>query len=147
MRATVGFVFLFIVLGCSGEGNEGEPCIAGPGLLSGFHCNGELVCYRAGGDRVCERRYVHKLGEKCDSDLNCEPQLYCPSGTNQVCTMRHKEGQECFSGTECEANLVCAKESSGLFCRRPGSEGAPCKEGNVCDGGLTCDAQLVCRQP
>jgi hypothetical protein len=128
---------------CKSKVATGEACAAGRNCPDGDQC-----LDRDGQGATCGG--PGPAGTPCGGNANCEADLYCPFGQNQVCTPRIAIGDPCLPSETCEEGAWCNNELEE--CQAVGGLGDACLMFNFpaingCDTGLHCMQNGECHPP
>jgi hypothetical protein len=128
---------------CKSKVGTGEPCEVLRNCPDGERC-----LDRDGEGPTCGG--PGPAGTPCGGSADCEPDLYCPFGQNQVCTPRIAIGDPCMPSDQCEVGAWCNNELAE--CQALRGLGDPCLTFNfpaleACDTGLHCMQDGLCHPP
>ena len=120
---------------CKGQGNAGEPCLAGEA------CTGDLRCVRDQntGEQSCQPPTA--AGGACQGDTDCADGLHCIFNTGSgLCTAPGDVDAACSSDVDCRAGLRCLQDQQTFAnqCAVPGGLGVSCFQNTDCSVGLLC---------
>ena len=117
---------------CVAQKANGEPCLGSSDCLS-YHCDDGGHCAEP------PRDFTKDVGEPCEIDPDCKPDLYCHEGT---CVAKAAAGESCEAYTPCVRAAYCQLEGDGLqgLCVERIPVGGACEDSDhcttgVCDGG------------
>lgn len=98
-------------------------------------CKADLICLPDDGS-FGEGECVEAAseGEACESNRECELDLYCDVQNQECAVPDAQEGDSCSSGGECVDGLYCDMGS----CHEQKEEGATCTYSHECQGDMYC---------